>query len=595
MLSRVLRGHVDWLVLLKLLLLLLLVNVAQADEHSHRYYPREDVIIWVNTVGPYSNRQETYPYYNLPFCRGNELVEHHHETLGEVLQGLELINAGIGTKFRSNAQNITLCVTTLNRKQVETFQYAVLHSYWYQMFVDDLPIWGFIGFNGEGTNAEQIPYLYTHKEFSFGYNDDQIIEVNLTSGSPIRLDTSKDMHVRFSYSIVWHPTATKYEHRFEKYLDQDFFEHKIHWFSIFNSFMMVIFLVGLVSIILLRTLRKDFARYDKKEKMSELERDLGDEYGWKLVHRDVFRRPENLVSLSAFLGTGFQLTLLCLTLLGYTIIGDLYTERATILTAAIFIYAVTAIVSGFFSGSYYSKYGGKQWIRTMFLTALLWPGVASVATILNNFVAIYYSSSRAIHFGTLVAIISIWFFLVFPLTLLGTVIGRHWKGTSNFPCQVNTIPRHIPPKKWYMETIVVILLGGLLPFGSIFIEMYFVFTSFWAYKIYYVYGFMLLVFLILLIVTACVAIVTTYFLLNSEDHRWPWTSFFTSGSASIYVYIYAIYYFFARTKMTGFFQIFFYFSYTAVVCFGLFIILGTVGFVAAEIFIYKIYSNLKVD
>ena len=49
---------------------------------------------------------------------------------------------------------------------------------------------------------------------------------------------------------------------------------------------------------------------------------------------------------------------------------------------------------------------------------------------------------------------------------------------------------------------------------------YFIFTSFWAYKIYYVYGFMLLVFVILAIVTVCVTIVCTYFLLNAEDYRW---------------------------------------------------------------------------
>merc|ERR1712106_239702 len=55
------------------------------------------------------------------------------------------------------------------------------------------------------------------------------------------------------------------------------------------------------------------------------------------------------------------------------------------------------------------------------------------------------------------------------------------------------------------------------PFGSIFIEMYFIFTSFWAYKIYYVYGFMLLVFLILLTVTVCVTIVspTSYSMLRT--------------------------------------------------------------------------------
>ena len=39
---------------------------------------------------------------------------------------------------------------------------------------------------------------------------------------------------------------------------------------------------------------------------------------------------------------------------------------------------------------------------------------------------------------------------------------------------------------------LVFMIIGILPFGSIFIEMYFIFTSFWAYKIYYVYGFMLL-------------------------------------------------------------------------------------------------------
>ena len=52
---------------------------------------------------------------------------------------------------------------------------------------------------------------------------------------------------------------------------------QIHWFSIFNSFMMVIFLTGLVAIILMRTLRKDYARYAKTEDdMESLERNLSE-------------------------------------------------------------------------------------------------------------------------------------------------------------------------------------------------------------------------------------------------------------------------------------------------------------------------------
>ena len=47
--------------------------------------------------------------------------------------------------------------------------------------------------------------------------------------------------------------------------------------------MMVIFLVGLVAMILMRTLRKDYQRYSKEDDLDEIERDLGDEYGWKQV------------------------------------------------------------------------------------------------------------------------------------------------------------------------------------------------------------------------------------------------------------------------------------------------------------------------
>ena len=48
--------------------------------------------------------------------------------------------------------------------------------------------------------------------------------------------------------------------------------------------MMVIFLVGLVSMILMRTLRKDYARYSKEDDIDDMEKDLGDEYGWKQVN-----------------------------------------------------------------------------------------------------------------------------------------------------------------------------------------------------------------------------------------------------------------------------------------------------------------------
>lgn len=90
--------------------------------------------------------------------------------------------------------------------------------------------------------------------------------------------------------------------------------------------------------------------------------------------------------------------------------------------------------------------------------------------------------------------------------------------------------------------------------------MYFVFTSFWNYKVYYIYGFLLLVVVILLVVTVCVTIVGTYFLLNAENYHWQWTAFGMSSSTSFYVFLYSVHYFLFKTKMTGLFQTCFYFG-----------------------------------
>jgi transmembrane 9 superfamily protein 3 len=155
----------------------------------------------------------------------------------------------------------------------------------------------------------------------------------------------------------------------------------------------------------------------------------------------------------------------------------------------------------------------------------------------------------------MLALIALAGFVIFPLTLVGTVIGKNISGAPNFPCRVNAVPRPIPEKRWFMEPLMISILGGILPFGSIFIEMYFILTSFWAYKIYYVYGFILLVLAILSTVTICVTIVCTYFLLNSEDYRWHWTSFLSAASTAGYVYIYSIYYFLFKTRMYGLFQV----------------------------------------
>ena len=48
-----------------------------------------------------------------------------------------------------------------------------------------------------------------------------------------------------------------------------------------------------------------------------------------------------------------------------------------------------------------------------------------------------------------------------------------------YPTRTNQIPRHIPPPHWASHPAVLCLAAGLLPFGTIFVELYFAMTSIW--------------------------------------------------------------------------------------------------------------------
>lgn len=110
------------------------------------------------------------------------------------------------------------------------------------------------------------------------------------------------------------------------------------------------------------------------------------------------------------------------------------------------------------------------------------PLVTSSVGLFLNFVALYYDTTYTMPFVIMLQIFSIWLFGSLPLTVVGTILGRHCTAKPIFPCRVSSIPRPIPEAPFYGRPLVIVALAGVLPFGSIFIEMYFIFTSFWNYK-----------------------------------------------------------------------------------------------------------------
>lgn len=98
-------------------------------------------------------------------------------------------------------------------------------------------------------------------------------------------------------------------------------QRQVHWFSIINSLLIVVFLTGMIGMILIRNVHRDISRYNRvltdEEKQEERE-----ESGWKLVHTDVFRPPAtNPMLLCVFVGTGVQLFYMGLITILFSAIG----------------------------------------------------------------------------------------------------------------------------------------------------------------------------------------------------------------------------------------------------------------------------------
>lgn len=344
--------------------------------------------------------------------------------------------------------------------------------------------------------------------------------------------------VAWTYSVEWVQSDVKWASRWDVYLSsKNKSSDEVHWFSIINSLLIVVFLTGMVAMIMMRTLHRDLSRYNRvpteEEKAEERE-----ETGWKLVHGDVLRPPAMPMLFAVTIGTGVQVLGMAIFTILFAAVGFLSPAyRGSLMVALLLLFMFMGIGAGYSSARTYKQFNGDQWQRCTLLTALLYPGVICACIFALNLVVWAEGSSSAIPFGSMVAVLALWFCISVPLTFLGAFYG-YKKDLDKAAVQTQDIPRAIPEQPWYMSGYLTVLVGGILPFGAVFVELFFILSSIWLDQYYYVFGFLLLVFAILMITCAEITIVLCYFQLCGEDYHWWWRSVFTSGSSALYLFLY---------------------------------------------------------
>ena len=194
----------------------------------------------------------------------------------------------------------------------------------------------------------------------------------------------------------------------------------------------------------------------------------------------------------------------------------------------------------------------------------------------------------------ILTLFGLWLLVSLPLVVLGSSFGFR-RPASEPPVKIAKLCRYIPDQHWYLRPPFTYLVPGIIPFGAAFIELRFIFNSLWQGMVYYVFGFLALVFFIWVLTTALTTIVIVYYQLCFEDWRWWWPSYFVPGGCGLHFFAYCVYYYGTQLNLQSGASSLLYFTYTGMASIAYGVMVGTLGFFSALLFVSRIYGALHID
>ena len=407
-----------------------------------------------------------FDYYNraLHFCQPDGGPQAVSESLGSILFGDRIYTSPFELNMMQNETCKVLCGDQkFDSKDADFTNQRIGQNFNINWLIDGLPAGQLYQdpvtktrFSSRGFPLGAIrddqKLLHNHYDIIINYHptmdDDSYRVVGVTvapasrrdnanencgveSDTPLILNENGETTVTWTYGIYWIPSNTAWATRWDTYLHV--FDPKIHWYSLINSAVIVVFLAGMVAATLMRALKKDIARYNRLDSFNlddlsgtsaAVEDGIQEDSGWKLVHGDVFRTPRNPLLLSIFLGNGAQLFFMTGVTIAFALLGFLSpSNRGSLGTVMILLYTIFGFIGGYTSSRVYKSFGGEAWKQNIILTPFIIPALVFSIFFLLNLFLWGKGSSGAVPFTTMLVIVGIWFVISVPLSFAGSWVG----------------------------------------------------------------------------------------------------------------------------------------------------------------------------
>ncbi|KAJ8904550.1 hypothetical protein NDN08_001068 [Rhodosorus marinus] len=599
-------------------------------------------------IDVYADRLESthdslpFNYYNLAFCEPEvEKKRTNMPNLGEILMGERDELTAMKAYMLGDRTCSIQCTKTLNGKQLKALREKIQEDYYMHLNVDNMAL-VIRGTSGEGSypilgmpigkfqNGDAV--LYNHYKLLIKYHksefsatdlniknrkDEEVFNIVGFEGSPESRDygdaSDKEIikqcknnagkplvvsgnpagqKITFTYDVTFEESDIKWPTRWDNLLEADPELRHVQWLVILNSIAITLFLTALVAVVLFRTIYLDFARYNNIDDSAEAQ----EETGWKQVHGDVFRPPIAAGVLCVLCGHGAQLVIIVVFTLGFAVLGFFSPAwRGGLLSGLMLFWVLTTSVAGFVTARMYVGFRGEYKRLVYFGSLFVFPGIVFGIFFLINMTLWFSGSTAKVNFFTLLFLMGLWFAISVPLSFVGSFLGSRW-AEYKYPTKTNTVHRPIPEGA-STNSALFVLAAGLVPFACVLIELRFILYALWQDKLFYMFGFLFVVFIILAISCAEVSIVITYFFLSNEDYNWWWRAYFSTASAGLYVFIYSMFFHILRPEMRGLHigSSIMYIGYMFLISLTFSMLAGFIGFESAFLFVSKMFSSVKID